>query len=180
MFLILIVTVMVLCYAYKKREQFDIAEGPNNLLLSDNKGNFGAVHFPKGMIMWWYGDGTLQNIPQGWALCDGKNGTPDLRGRFVLGANPNAAKNSFTVREYNTTGGSETKAVTLTAENLPPHTHTYKTGTFYAACEGSSETVTNDNLDRVNTTETTGGSPPAPFSVTTVPPYYALAYIMKL
>jgi len=38
--------------------------------------------------------GAVIEIPAGWALCDGNNGTPDLRGRFVVGAggsyNPDA------------------------------------------------------------------------------------------
>jgi hypothetical protein len=37
-----------------------------------------------GMIMMWYGD--KDNIPMGWALCDGSNGTPDLKDRFIMGA----------------------------------------------------------------------------------------------
>ena len=36
-----------------------------------------------GVIMW---SGLISNIPERWALCDGKNGTPDLRNRFVVGA----------------------------------------------------------------------------------------------
>ena len=35
--------------------------------------------------MW---SGTIDNIPSGWGLCDGTQGTPDLRGRFVLAQNP--------------------------------------------------------------------------------------------
>jgi len=37
---------------------------------------------PRGMITMW--SGTMTNIPPGWALCDGTNGTPDLRGRFII------------------------------------------------------------------------------------------------
>ena len=40
----------------------------------------------KGMIVAYSGD--VSGIPVGWALCDGTNGTPDLRGRFVFGFNP--------------------------------------------------------------------------------------------
>lgn len=30
--------------------------------------------------------GAIADIPAGWALCDGNNGTPDLRDCFVIGA----------------------------------------------------------------------------------------------
>ena len=36
----------------------------------------------RGIIMW---SGDVNQIPDGWWLCDGSNGTPDLRGRFVVG-----------------------------------------------------------------------------------------------
>jgi len=39
---------------------------------------------PKGGIIMW--SGSVASIPEGWALCDGTNGTPDLRDRFVVGA----------------------------------------------------------------------------------------------
>lgn len=44
----------------------------------------GAGSLPTGLIVMWHG--LIANIPSGWALCDGANGTPDLRTRFVQGA----------------------------------------------------------------------------------------------
>ena len=55
--------------------------------------------------------------PTGWVICDGKNNTPDLRGRFIVGVN---ALDSY----YNTigkTGGSKTHKLTL--DEMPKHTH---------------------------------------------------------
>lgn len=63
---------------------------------------------PVGAITFWAGDATT--IPNGWQLCDGTNGTPDLRDRFVRGGEVPGE-----------TGGSNT--VQLTAENLPNHNH---------------------------------------------------------
>lgn len=40
--------------------------------------------FVRGMIIPFYG--TLESIPSGWTLCNGENGSPDLRGFFVAGA----------------------------------------------------------------------------------------------
>lgn len=39
---------------------------------------------PAGVIALW--SGAVDAIPAGWALCDGTQGTPDLRGRFIVGA----------------------------------------------------------------------------------------------
>lgn len=73
-----------------------------------------AVRFqiPSGIITMW--SGSTANIPAGWFLCNGQNGTPDLRDRFVLGAG-----NSFAV---GATGGSRDAT-------LVQHTHTFSAGT---------------------------------------------------
>jgi microcystin-dependent protein len=77
----------------------------------------GLSLIPQGTIVMW--SGAISSIPSGWALCDGANGTPDLRDRFILGAgageNPGEA------------GGSNTK--TLTVNELPSHTHAFTTNT---------------------------------------------------
>ena len=71
----------------------------------------GAYLVPKGVIAMWYGNST--NVPAGWALCDGSNGTPNMAGMFPVGAgNANAP--------YSTGGAS---SVTLTAANMPSHMH---------------------------------------------------------
>jgi hypothetical protein len=44
----------------------------------------GGSAVPSGAIVMW--SGTVASIPQGWLLCDGQNGTPDLRDRFIKGA----------------------------------------------------------------------------------------------
>ena len=81
------------------------------------------------------GLGYANNPWEGWAICDGRNGTPDLRGRFVVGmsdANPDLgnsqANNSlFTsignVGANNTTGAAADPI--LTTDNIPRHRHTF-------------------------------------------------------
>jgi microcystin-dependent protein len=67
-------------------------------------------------IMIW--GGGIDNIPEGWYLCDGQNGTLDLRGMFIVGYNSNDA-------DYNETGKTGgAKQVTLTTNQMPAHTHT--------------------------------------------------------
>lgn len=85
------------------------AQGDDDAMFIDEKGNVGigtqqpekklhvngkvkALGFegdgavPKGVIVMWSGE--VDEIPAGWSLCDGSNGTPDLRSRFIVGAGP--------------------------------------------------------------------------------------------
>lgn len=70
---------------------------------------------PSGIIAMW--SGAINNIPSGWLLCNGSNGTPDLRDRFIVGAG-----NSYNV---GTTGGEAVH--TLSVAELPNHNHTAST-----------------------------------------------------
>lgn len=75
---------------------------------------------PVGTIVMWAGD--VGEIPTGWKLCDGNNGTPDLRSKFIVGYNPHE-------NDYNTigkTGGAKT--VTLTEAQMPKHKHDNASG----------------------------------------------------
>lgn len=60
-----------------------------------------------GIIMW---SGSIASIPQGWFLCDGNNGTPDLRNRFIVGADVDDGGVSTTsvVGGHTKSGGSAT------------------------------------------------------------------------
>ena len=75
------------------------------------KSIYAANGVPAGAILIW--SGSASDIPDGFALCDGTNGTPDLRDRFVLGAGKSYSVNS--------TGGEEEH--TLTKNEIPDHVH---------------------------------------------------------
>ena len=117
--------------------------------------------FPSGGIIMWSG----ATVPRGWALCDGTLSTPDLRDRFIVGA---GSGGSYTIGD---TGGSD--SVTLTVDQIPAHTHTaYTDGT---GTPPGGVAKSSGNGDTVNTGSTGGGQ-----SHENRPPYYALAFIMKL
>lgn len=74
----------------------------------------------RGIIMW---SGTIDEIEAGWQLCDGTNGTPDLRDKFVIGAradNAGAARTEVTGAPTQTGGSKDAVVVT--------HNHTGTTG----------------------------------------------------
>ena len=146
----------------------------------DNDGNLGSFEFPRGIIVAWSGD--LSNIPNGWTICNGTNGAPDLRGRFILGANPNSnKKSSMMVNEMASTGGEEKH--TLTIDEMPSHNHNWCLGGGWRnqsqgagrGPEDGGNNNSNCNHHRVNVSNTGGGGPH-----NNMPPYYTLAYIMKL
>lgn len=124
----------------------------------------------------WSGDSS--NIPSGWALCNGQNGTPDLRNRFVVGAG-----SSYSI---GATGGSD--FVTLSESELPSHNHSLDT---YAILQvdntdsGLSNGMYTDkltagqNYDRIVKTYYTNNTGYNQAHENR-PPYYALCYIMKL
>jgi len=147
--------------------------------------------FPSGGIIMW--SGSINDIPVGWALCDGTNGTPDLRDRFIVGAG----------RKYNVgnTGGAD--RVTLTVAQMPSHNHgsgdlaTTTDGSHshsyirpsggisaesgdYDIYRGIEDADTSSDgyhdHDVTGNTGSTGGGQ----AHENRPPYYALCFIMKL
>ena len=88
------------------------------VLTSQGSGSAAAwttvIGVPSGIIAVW--SGSEGSIPSGWYLCNGSNGTPDLRNRFIVGA---GSGSSYSVGN---TGGSNT--VTLSTSQIPSHSHT--------------------------------------------------------
>jgi len=135
--------------------------------------------FVAGMIIIW--SGSIGSIPTGWVLCDGTNATPDLRNRFVI-----AAGSTYAV---GATGGSADSTLPTHTHTVtdPGHAHTINwgqnAGTAGSASGTSIATFAQFSaLIQQTATATTGitlvnaGVSPTGGNL---PPYYALAYIMK-
>lgn len=164
---------------------------------------------PSGTVVMWYGSWDASGYPlmagvanTNWHICDGNAGTPDLRERFVVGAGGNNPTVTGLGYSVNDNGGAN--SVALTTTELPAHnhpascstdgTHSHKTGSIpnggegYAALyNGSNEVykygyttdiISTDNGSHSHTvtvSDSGGGS-----AHENRPPYFALAYIMKL
>jgi microcystin-dependent protein len=137
-----------------------------------------AAAFPVGGIIMW--SGSVASIPSGWALCNGSNGTPDLRNRFVVGAGSTYAVDA--------TGGSADAVVvshTHTMNAAGDHVHSYTAasgsslfvpaGSFYSLTTGATANTAaaGSHTHTINSAGSSGTN-------ANLPPYYALAYIQKL
>lgn len=149
---------------------------------------------PKGSIIMF--NGLSSEIPNGWHICDGTEGTPNLTGKFIKASNTSGE-----------TGGKST--IQILEENMPRHTHTF-VGNQVTTSESGAHTHTirgkygkSDNANDRNCLETgsetdlittsqsgahthtidmsatqlsyQGGGKPIEFE----PLYYSLIYIMK-
>lgn len=148
---------------------------------------------PSGVIVMW--SGAIANIPSGWVLCDGNNGTPNLLDRFIASV-PNAGTNP------GVTGGANT--YNLSVAQLPAHDHT---GSGTTSADGAhTHTLpgyhlfgtgsipfynwSNNTYSQSTNTTSADGNHTHSYSFTTSqtgsgtaidnrPAYYALAFIMK-
>jgi hypothetical protein len=177
-------------FSYK----FILADSANNVIQTyDNlygilqtAPNASSV-IPSGLIAIW--SGSIGSIPTGWVLCNGQNGTPDLRNSFILGAGSTYA--------VGTTGGSADAIVvshTHTATVTDPtHSHSYGltnggtsligqggsgsaggfTGGAPTTAIGSATQSASTGVTVANTATGVSGTN------ANLPPYYALAFIMK-
>jgi hypothetical protein len=170
-----------------------------------------SMAVPTGVITLWSGG----VVPDGWALCDGTNGTPNLLDRFVVGAgsiygadttggsaDAIAISHSHTASTNNT--GNHTHSVSGSAASAGSHTHSYTkqagstkvdtngmagaasypissaggtTGSGGAHTHSISGTAASKGAHTHTVTVASAGSSGTGKNL---PPYYALAYIMKI
>jgi microcystin-dependent protein len=141
--------------------------------------NQGSSALPAGAIIMW--SGSASQIPTGWAICDGSNGTPDLRDRFIVVAGGNYTAGN--------TGGTNTNDLNH-SHTVNNHTHhidvtfTNCTGDCKDGADDGSKDVGSDDHGHHLIADTQGSSPGTSASLSSAvenrPPYYALNFIMKL
>jgi microcystin-dependent protein len=158
---------------------------------------------PLGAIIMWSGSIDSNGNPiigatadTNWHICDGTSGTPDLRNRFVVGAGAGYSIGS--------TGGAS--GVTLTEAQIPDHDHDYSgttssggkhSHTYYdlypsvdSAEHNGKHVGSEDCWDKKRTTSSNGDHSHSYSGTTTSvggdgshenrPPFYGLAFIMKV
>jgi hypothetical protein len=162
-------------------------------LNTDDKIKEGGIDLvPRGLIIMWYGN--ISTIPPGWTLCDGSNGAPNLKDMFVITGNTDA--NNFVMTSItgtNTQRGGTADGIiiqhnhTITVDSSGSHMHDYERNTTssfswniqYASGNDTyryADTSTAGAHSHTYTTDVTGSSAVN----ANIPPYIALAYIMKL
>lgn len=187
---------------YSENSVFEKAQYSSKYKLpkNDSSSKFASTEWvnqliPKGAIIMY--NGLSSEIPEGWHICDGTKGTPNLIGKFIKASNISGE-----------TGGKS--SVQILEENMPRHTHTF-VGNKVTTSEAGAHTHTfkgkygnSDNAndrgclesgsetDFITTSQSgghthtidmgatqlsyQGGGKPIQFE----PEYYSLIYIMKI
>jgi hypothetical protein len=155
--------------------------------------SFQGLGVDTGIIIWWYGASNA--VPSGWHLCDGTTGTPDLRGKFVVGAgntyNPGTAGGSAT---FTATGTITVDAHVLTIAEMGPHRHpfldticassAYKSAAPSAAYTMASPAAYGGTTSSAGSASGHGhsgaeGTAMTGNAIASLPRYYSLCYIQK-
>lgn len=151
-----------------------------------------------GCIFFWYG--TTGTIPSGYVLCDGTNGTPDLRDQMIMGAGATYAQGTTGGSTSTTTAAANGAAATtgsyvLTTADIPSHSHKVftRTGSINGTGGGTSlysigHDTNGGGTDNSGATETSGGAGGHSHTIGsvshqhtyTLPPYRALVPIMRV
>jgi hypothetical protein len=151
-----------------------------------------------GLVFMWSGSESSLNKTV-WKLCDGSNGTPDLRDRFILGAGtlydagqkvPSGQPTSMSNRtgedgSHDHQGRTENH--TLTLNQIPAHSHTVPMGGEHQHGSRGYTEITDYSNDYPQTTGTAGGGAAHSHNIPmggahthtiTPPPFYVLCYVM--
>ena len=152
-----------------------------------------SAFIPSGVIVMW--SGSIAAIPAGWVICDGTNSTPDLRDRFVVGAGSSyavAASNSLSAKDAIVVSHSHTSqsaslsgsitgiAQSFGSSGTASGVFTKTTGNNVSETpiqndvnDGGGVTFNGNHSHTINSAGSSGTN-------ANLPPYYALAFIMKV
>ena len=130
----------------------------------------GVEGVPSGVIAIW--SGATSAIPSGWVICDGNNSTPDLRDRFVIGASAGAGDSAYPGISPGTTGGAQDTNTTVSVNGNTGWASQY-------ANASSSPSMTPEPFNSRDRHQPSWGGPFTTSTFGIMPPYYALAFIMK-
>jgi microcystin-dependent protein len=173
------------------------AAGSFTTLLANSVAVVAGFHVPAGGIIMW--SGAISAIPSGWVICDGANSTPNLTDRFVI----HASADSGATYDVGDTGGAAT--VTLSEAEMPAHAHaagdivtasagahTHDIALSFSLRDNNQESFTVADIATGSSTRATqsagahthtmsgnSGAKGSGAAHENLPPYYALAYIMK-
>ena len=142
---------------------------------------------PKGSIIMW--SGNIDSIPNGWKICDGTENTPDLRNRFIIGAGSNYNINSIggniTHSHDITVNGHQ-----LTVNEMPSHHHGFYKSVWvdhndaWRICNHGNQILSRGHDGSCKTKPIGGNAAHSHTASSTeiehLPPYFAMAFIMKI
>lgn len=135
---------------------------------------------PSGFIGMW--SGAVDQIPEGWLLCDGQNGAPDLRDRFIVGAGSSYATGATGGRTTHN-HSVEVGYTTLRLDQMPYHNHAMINGSAPRTNGGGEGAASGNNHGIVaSQIAYSGGNTAHTHSIkddNNLPPYYAILFIMK-
>lgn len=165
-------------------------ELPKDKLLVNKMFNYSVpdIEWIKRMMDLWIPVGTIimfngEEIPPGWAICNGDQGTPNLIGRFI--------KADYETGKVDPEGVTEDNKVVIKKENLP-YFNTKEAGGFKVSTTSVVSPITGDNISSVPTKTVVGSiSLGTEFSHSHIvdfgnepmsiePRHYKLIFIMKI
>jgi len=148
--------------------------------ITDSDSLIGNGTIPVGGIIMW--SGSIASIPGGWALCDGTSGTPDLRNRFIAGAGDTysvdgtgGSADATLVSHDHTLSGGGASGTFLTSASVSTSTEGVNSGGA-AVVDGVSLSTNSGSVSYSQPSVSTEGSSATNANL---PPYYALAFIMR-
>jgi microcystin-dependent protein len=132
--------------------------------------------FPRGVVLAWYSKSGA--FPEGWAICDGTNGTPDLRGKFLYGVGNMSDVGKMGGNETHQHGVSSVavavSGTTAKAQGAGSNPDAFKIDDNRGCCPQ----VT--GLDHTHAFSGSGGASGSTDSGSSIPPYVTVLYMMKL